>query len=349
MVVSVSGAAPGVIAANILRGAGDEGRDIARMWLIAFALAIFVYIVVGGAIVWAAIRRPRPRSDGAPAGADDPGGSAGIADSPLGRGVELPDADAPSIRGESRVIWIGGIIGPAVILAVLAVLVVSTTGNLRRPSNGALVVQVQGAQWYWDVAYPAQRFETANEIRLPVGQPVDLQLTTADVIHSFWVPDLAGKVDTIPGQVNHLRFTPQKIGTFRGFCAEFCGQQHANMGFLVIVESQADFGRWVARETRPPTPPTNEAAIRGAAAFQRLTCAGCHTVRGTSAVGTFGPDLSDFGQRRTFGATIADNTPENLADWITNAPRMKPGVKMPAIPLTPQQTNDIVAYLESLK
>lgn len=326
-----------VIAANILRGAGDEGSRIARMWLVAFGLAIFVYVVVGGAIVWAALRRPRDQKN------------PGTADSPLGSGVELPDEDAPSLRGESKVIWIGGIIAPAIILAVLAVLVITTTGNLRQPASAGLVVQVQGAQWYWDVAYPAQRFETANEIHLPVDQTVDLHITSADVIHSFWAPDLAGKVDAVPGQVNHLRFTPRRIGTFRGMCAEFCGEQHAHMGFLVIVESQADFGRWVARETRPPSPPGSDAANRGAAAFERLTCAGCHTVRGTNAAGTFGPDLSDFGRRRTFGGVIADNTPENLRAWIVNAPAMKPGVKMPAVPLTTQQTDDIVAYLESLK
>jgi cytochrome c oxidase subunit 2 len=333
VVVPVSAA---IVAANILKGAGDESHDIARMWLVAFGLAIFVYVVVGGAIVWGALRKPK--------GELNPDG----ADSPLGAGVELPDDDAPSLRGESRVMWIGGIIGPAIILAILAVLVITTTGNLRKPTSADLVVQVQGAQWYWDVAYPAQGFETANEIHLPVDQSVDVQVTTADVIHSFWVPDLAGKLDAIPGQVNHLRFTPQRVGTFRGFCAEFCGQQHAHMGFLVIVQSQADFGRWVARETRPPSPPESDAALRGAATFERLACAGCHSVRGTSAVGTFGPDLSDFGQRRTFGGVIADNTPQNLAQWIADAPAMKPGVKMPAIPLTPQQTSDIVAYLESL-
>jgi cytochrome c oxidase subunit 2 len=153
----------------------------------------------------------------------------------------------------------------------------------------------------------------------------------------------------IPGHVNSVLLAADRAGVYRGECAEFCGLQHAHMGFFVIVQSQSDFQRWMTRVTRPPAAPTDDAALRGAALFQRLSCAGCHAVRGTSAAGTFGPDLSDFGQRRSIGALVSDNTARQLARWITNAPSMKPGVKMPPVPLSRQQTADLVAYLESLR
>jgi cytochrome c oxidase subunit 2 len=315
------------LAASILRGAGDESQRIAGMWYVAFGLAIFVYIVVAGLVVFGAIRKPRAT-----------------------QGVEPPGTDAPDTHGESRALWIGGVIGPTLILVVLAVLTVTTTTALRKPEKDAVEVDVAGVQWWWDVSYPSTNVRTANEIHLPVDRAADIVLTTRDVIHSFWVPDLAGKLDEIPGQTNHLRFTPKSIGVFEGHCAEFCGLQHAHMGFLVIVQSQADFDRWLAREERPiSVPPDDDAALRGAALFQNLSCAGCHTVRGTQAVGTIGPDLSDFGQRRTLGAVLADNTTENLGNWIVDAPRMKPGVKMPPVQLTNRQRDDVVAYLESLK
>lgn len=328
-----------MIAINILRGAGDESHSIASMWYVAFALAILVYAIVGGLVVYGALRKPKASTTTDPHDDD----IAHVAP------VERPEGDTLGFTGESKVLWIGGIIGPAIILAVLAVLTVTTTGSLRNRGASATTVEITGEQWWWDVDYPAANYRTANEIHLPVNEPADLVITGGDVVHSFWAPDLAGKLDAIPGQVNHLRFTPTRIGTFEGACAEFCGLQHAHMGFLVIVQSRADFDRWLARATRPPAAPTEDAAIRGAALFQRLSCAGCHTVRGTSATGEFGPDLSDFGQRRTIGALVADNTPANLGRWIVDAPHMKPGVKMPPVPLSNSQRDDIVAYLESLK
>jgi cytochrome c oxidase subunit 2 len=237
-----------------------------------------------------------------------------------------------------------------VILLVLAVVTVHTTSALRRPSARELAIDVVGKQWWWAVSYPDAGVRTANEIHLPAGQPVDLRLTTTDVIHSFWVPELAGKEDTIPGQVNHLRFTADRPGTYLGRCAEFCGLQHAHMDISVVVETPGDFGRWLARETRVGQAPTSDEAARGAAVFQREACAGCHTIRGTNASGTVGPNLSDVGARRTLGAGVLENTDANLEQWILDAPSLKEGIVMPSFRSLP--ADDIAAlatYLESLR
>jgi cytochrome c oxidase subunit 2 len=298
---------------------GSEANRVAGVWWLIFGLAAGVYVIVAGFILFAAARgrrkHPRPAS-------------------------RLRD---------NLFIWIGGVIAPLVILMVLAAVTVNATAHLRNASRNELVVEVTGKRWWWDVRYPKQAVATANEIHIPAGQPVDFVLTSDNVIHSFWVPELAGKEDTIPGQVNHLRFTADKVGTYRGFCAEFCGLEHAHMGFLVIVQSPADFGRWLAQREQPPPPPDSDLAERGAVTFQRLPCAGCHTVRGTQANGTVGPDLTDVGSRRTLGSVTIDNTSENLTRWITDAQSIKPGSLMPPISMSSGDAQAVVAYLQSLK
>jgi cytochrome c oxidase subunit 2 len=174
-------------------------------------------------------------------------------------------------------------------------------------------------------------------------------LTSADVVHSFWVPQLAGKVDTIPGQTNTLRFTARAPGAYRGMCAEFCGIQHAHMGFIVRVESAGDFDRWLTQHSRPPLEPASEAAAEGQAVFNAQSCAGCHTIDGSPAPGAIGPNLTDLGERATIGAGTLTNTPSNLAHWIQDAPGVKPGVLMPKLTLSSRDVNAIVTYLESLK
>jgi len=168
------------------------------------------------------------------------------------------------------------------------------------------------------------------------------------VIHSFWVPQLAGKVDTIPGQTNQLRFTVKEPGTYVGHCAEYCGLQHANMAFTVVAQPAAEFDRWLAQHQNAPSGPTSDLQARGQLAFMRLPCAGCHTIRGTAAQGTAGPDLTDFGGRKTIGAGTVPNTTGNLAGWISNAQSIKPGNKMPPISIEPADQQALIAYLESL-
>jgi cytochrome c oxidase subunit 2 len=176
-----------------------------------------------------------------------------------------------------------------------------------------------------------------------------MTLDSDNVVHSFWVPELAGKVDMIPGQQNVLRFTPRTPGTYIGECAEFCGIEHARMGFVVVVQTETDFERWLTRQQLTPLPPDSESAAAGEVAFSRQACAGCHTIRGTPAQGVVGPDLTNFGNRTTIGARTVENTPGNLAAWIVDAQEMKPGALMPPIELSSRDVNDIVAYLESLK
>jgi cytochrome c oxidase subunit 2 len=310
---------------SMLDPKGTEARHIAGVWWLMFGIAAGVYLIVGGFIVHA-VRRGRSKS--APA---------------------LDVEDPATHRFDHRMIIWGGVVVPLVILLVLAVVTVRTTDALRRPESGALRIEVVGKRWWWAVTYPSIHFTTANEIHLPAGRPIEIDLTSDDVIHSFWVPQLAGKLDTIPGQRNVLRFTASTPGTYLGECAEFCGIQHAHMGFVAIVQPPGDFERWLARRSQPPLEPASELAARGQVAFNRQPCAGCHTIGGTQAQGTLGPDLTDIGERPTLGAGAATNDPAHLAKWITNAPSLKPGVLMPPITMSDADTRAIVAYLESLK
>jgi cytochrome c oxidase subunit 2 len=296
---------------------GSESRHIAGLWWLMFGLAAGVYAVVAGFIVLAALRGRR----GKPAGS----------------------RISPNIF-----IIVGGVLVPTLILLVLAVVTVTTTNALRKASDDALRVEVQGERWWWEVRYPGRQIVTANEVRVPVGQPVEIGLVSDNVIHSFWVPELAGKVDTIPGQRNVLRFTAEKAGTYLGVCAEFCGIQHAHMGFRVIALSPGAFERWAAARAAPPRQPDSEVTAQGQLLFQRLPCAGCHTVRGTEARGKVGPDLTDFTSRATIGAGAAGNTPKNLARWIREAQSIKPGALMPDLTLSDDDVAALVSYLESL-
>jgi cytochrome c oxidase subunit 2 len=292
----------------MLDAAGREAHHVAGLWWVMLTMATVVYVVVAGLVVVALVRR------------------------------------RPSDGERTQFIWWGGVAMPIVVLGVLAFLTVSTTTALGRDAPARLHVDVTGHDWWWEVAYPGTGVRTANEIHLPVDRTADLRLTSDDVIHSFWVPQLAGKVDLIPGQPNHLRVRPTRTGTFLGECAEFCGLQHANMRFVVVVQSQADFDRWADRDGR--VAPT---ASDGEAVFVRSSCAGCHTIRGTQADGHLGPDLTDLGSRRWIGAKAVRNTPENLARWIRDPSSIKPGVLMPPSHLSARDLRALVAYLESTR
>ena len=298
---------------------GPEARHLAGVWWLMFAIAAAVYVVVAGMVIAAILR---------------------------GRGGR-PD------RGrlhEEAFIWVGGIAIPVVILTVLAVVTVTTTSGLRKPEPGALKIEVTGRRWFWDVRYHDAGVQTANEIHVPVGRPVEAVLTSDDVIHSFWVPQLFGKLDMIPGQPNTLRFEASKAGTYRGLCAEFCGIQHARMDFLVVADPPATFDRWLARhQSLADATPVSDAAANGRLVFERESCAGCHTIRGTSAQGTVGPELTDFGSRHWIGAITIPNDPARLAAWITNSQQIKPGNLMPPVALDPRDLDDLVAYLEGQK
>jgi cytochrome c oxidase subunit 2 len=199
------------------------------------------------------------------------------------------------------------------------------------------------------VRYPDQDIITANEIHVPVGRPLEIGLDSDNVIHSFWVPQLGGKLDLVPGQHNVWRAKATKAGTYRGECAEYCGIQHARMNFLIIAQTPASFDTWALQHQRPPSEPTGQLEANGQQVFMRAPCAGCHTIRGTVANGTIGPDLTDIGSRRTLGANTVPNTPGYLAGWVVDSQSIKPGNLMPPIPLNADDLQALLAYLRSLK
>jgi len=322
--VSLAVSACGRRSPSMLHPRGPESHKVAAIWWLMFSLAAGVYVVVGGFIVFATLRGRR---------------------SPEGR---------PSKISDSTFIWWGGIIVPVLILAVLAAATVSVTRTVRKADPRALRVEVVGKRWWWEVRYPDsgpthQDVVTANEIHIPVGRPVEIGVDSDNVLHSFWVPELAGKLDMVPGQHNILRLRADRPGTYRGQCAEFCGLEHGRMAFEIVADQPQDFDRWMARYQRTPSPPETEATARGELVFTREACAGCHTVKGTQAAGTLGPDLTNFGSRSWIGSVTVRNDTAHLSGWIANAQSIKPGALMPPIALEPGELDDLVLYMESLK
>jgi cytochrome c oxidase subunit 2 len=253
-------------------------------------------------------------------------------------------------RWTGRVVVIGGVAVPVIVLVVLWVLTLSDMSALSQPGPaGSLKVQVVGHQWWWEVRYPQQRIVTANDVHVPVGQRVQVELTTDDVIHSFWVPQLTGKTDLITGRTNRMWIQADRPGVYRGQCAEYCGLQHANMIFYVVAESPARFRAWLTREGQPAVTPTDATALRGRDVFLSSACVGCHTIRGTEAQGRVGPDLTHVGSRVSIGAGTLANTPSNLAIWISDSQSVKSGNRMPPIPLSTEELQAVVAFLEGLK
>jgi cytochrome c oxidase subunit II len=218
--------------------------------------------------------------------------------------------------------------------------------------SGAIRVEVNARQWWWEVRYNGSGadFELANELHLPAGRAVELELITEDVIHSFWVPSLAGKVDMIPGHRNRLVLRADEPGVHRGQCAEYCGGQHALMALIVIVEPQADFDRWRAQQARDADAPADEFLAGGRAAFMRGGCGECHTVRGTDARGDLGPDLTHVGSRRSLGAGVLHNHVGTMAGWIAGTQAIKPGSLMPDTrAYDGPELRAIAAWLKSLE
>lgn len=240
-------------------------------------------------------------------------------------------------------------IGPALVLLMISIPTIRTifrTQAVKAPP-GALIVKVIGHQWWWEFQYPALHVTTANELHLPAGRPVRLLVGSADLIHSFWIPQLGGKRDCIPGHVNQITLIARVPGRYWGECAEFCGTSHANMRFQAIVEGPAQFAAWTKAQLATPESPSGGPAGAGALEFANSPCTACHTIEGVSA-GKVGPNLSHFAGRATL-AGLRPNTPSNLAAWLRNPQRIKPGAQMPGLALSGDQLNDMVAYLEGLK
>jgi cytochrome c oxidase subunit II len=249
----------------------------------------------------------------------------------------------------------GGMAFPAVVMSALLAYSTLRSVALYPPHEpGAPTVQVDAHMWWWDLRYddPARGVSVrlANELVLPVGRPVTLALTSADVIHSFWVPALAGKVDMMPGRVHSLRIVASEPGVYRGPCAEYCGEQHARMTLHVVALPPAEFERWLSAQLAPATAPTEDAARRGLALFEARRCQACHAVRGLVEGTGYGPDLTHIGSRQHLGAGTLPRGRESLLRWIADTQHVKPGVRMPASPdLDASSLADLAAFLEGLK
>jgi cytochrome c oxidase subunit 2 len=216
-----------------------------------------------------------------------------------------------------------------------------------------LSLTITANQWWWDVQYnsadASKTLRTANELHLPVGVPVRIRLQSNDVIHSFWVPSLTGKQDLIPGRENDITITPEKVGIYRGQCAEFCGTQHAHMALVVNVDSYADFIKWWEHQLQPAPAPATPLAQAGYAYVTSGPCSSCHNIAGTPASGRIAPDLTHLASRRSIAAGTMPMSEGNLYGWVADPQSIKPGNKMPTIGLEPNQLHAVVAYLETLK
>ena len=306
---------------SILQPSGSGARDAAILWWAMFAGAVVIFALVLAMLLYAVLQPPERRR---PVSVDQ---------MVIGGGIALP------------------VVALSILLAFGLRMGSSTYADL--PPD-APTVRVEGRQWWWKVEYvgndSTESFTTANEIHLPVGQPVELLLSSRDVIHSFWVPRLAGKQDLIPGRVNRLVVEAEEPGVFRAQCAEFCGLAHTQMALYVVAVPPEEFEDWAQRQRAPAQLPQTEDQTRGAAAFAGNGCALCHAVRGQNAWGEVGPDLTHVGSRLTIGAGLVANTVDNIATWIARNHEMKPGNQMPSYTHLDAETRlAIGAYLEGLK
>jgi cytochrome c oxidase subunit 2 len=331
----VAGAAPAVL---LLAGCTNNQNSLAPKSHQAADIASLFWWMMGGAwiglaVVVALLLLAWKRAGRRGAGSDTEG-------------------EKPGERLGWYVVVGAGIVLPIVLLAVIFVIsdlfVIRTT---QAPAANAtkLTVLVTGHQWWWEVSYPGNRAVTANEIHIPVRTPVRLEVRTADVIHSFWVPELNRKIDTIPGKTNAIELYADAVGRYRGQCAEFCGLQHAHMGIAVIADPPAKFRQWLARQSRPAAAPSGALASAGRDEFLHGACSSCHAIRGTGADSRVGPDLTHVADRQTLAALTIPNTRTDLADWIRNSQHVKPGNLMPNLHLSDTQLRAVVAYLEGLK
>lgn len=305
---------------SALDPAGREAEWLAEIFWVMTAGAVIIWIGVIALALWAVRTRP----------------------------------EAHSLRRTRLLIVGGGAVIPTIVLAILLLYGLRPIPILLAPApEGSLKVYVTGEQWWWRIRYETPNGTVAvlaNEIRLPVGQPVQFQLDSPDVIHSFWIPSLAGKVDMIPGRTTYLSLMPTRTGVFRGACAEYCGASHALMAFAVVVTEAEEFQRWIEQQASPAKSPVEPVAIRGSELFLANGCSACHTIRGTPADGVVGPDLTHVGSRLTIGAATLPTDPAAFHRWIAHTHQVKPDVLMPSFDMLPEEELiALTAYLRRLE
>jgi cytochrome c oxidase subunit II len=347
---------------SALRPGGPDADRIGELWDVMLVSGSVITALVVAALAWALFHRRG--ADDIPE-ADRPADSAGEATNVESGGRGLEDRHRPRTeRIGARVIVGAGVVFPAVVLGALLVYVLRVTSLVSLPSHavrlaaarpgpGEVVIHVTGHQYWWRVRYldadSSREFETANEVRIPVGRRVTLRLTSDDVIHSFWVPGLYGKMDLIPGRVNAIPLEAAAPGIWRGQCAEFCGIQHAMMAFVVVAQPQAEFDGWAARQRGTARSAADSASVAGQSAFLRVGCPACHVVRGTPANGALGPDLTHLASRLTIAAGTFPNAAGYLYGWVAHPQAIKEGSKMPRLPLSAPDLHAIVRYLQTLE
>ncbi|MGE5378133.1 MAG: cytochrome c oxidase subunit II [Bacteroidota bacterium] len=314
---------------NTLDPHGPDAARIATLWWVMLAFGTVIFLVVTGLLLAALLRRKRATSDTAP---------------------EIDNLDEGS-----RWPILGGILLPLVVLTVVFGYSIFTLAAVENPFGKKDVqIEVVGRRWWWEVKYPDEGVVTANEIHIPVGKPVEITLQTADVIHSFWIPQLHGKMDLIPKRINKIVIQADQPGVYRGECAEFCGLQHAHMGFMVVAQSQADYDSWVQAQSQSAAEPADANTQKGQQVFMNAGCVFCHTVRGLddkqidrSGI-DLGPDLTHLDSRLTIaGASLTKNR-GNLAGWVIDPQHVKPGSLMPEMHMNSEDLQALLAYLESL-
>lgn len=303
---------------SILRSEGSAGDEIVTLAFWIFAILAVVLLTVWALLVFVVIR-----------------------------GRKRPESEASQTRGNLKIEIVWTAI-PAVIVTILFILTVQTTEQIAMPDPGAQFTAV-GRQWWWDFQFEKLGFKSPNEVYVVKDRPTSIDVRSADVIHSFWVPQMGGKVDMIPGHTNHIRFIPLTAGEYLGECSEFCGVQHGRMRFLFVVVPAEEYAAWVERQQRPAARPRGADAVAGGKVIASVGCGSCHAIRGTTLRGTFGPDLTHFGSRGGIAAYTLRNTPDNLLRWIRDPQAVKPDCAMPNVPLPLQQQKEIAAYLEELK
>lgn len=303
---------------------GPQARQLQHLVNPVFVVAGVIFVLVEFLVVYTSIRYRRRSDDDSP----------------------------KQVHGNAK-LELGWTIAPALVLALVGVTTLSTIFSISRRPQNALEVNVTGHQWWWEYQYPGLDVTTANELHIPTGKPVDIALTSKDVIHNFWPPKLAGKVYAIPGRINHMTLQADKPGEYFGQCAEFCGMSHANMRLRVIAHTPDDFDRWVrANEIKTPVPTlsvdTGGAPATGQLLFSQKGCSSCHSISGIST-GQVGPNLTHLQQRHVFAGSIFDMNDLNLRKWLRDPPSEKPGSIMPNLQLSEDDITNLIAYLDTLK
>lgn len=309
---------------NFLYPEGPQAAQADRLWDVTFGIAAVVFILVEGALIFILFKYREGKASASP----------------------------KQLHGHTRLELLWTAI-PAVILTGIAFMTVPVIFDQAREPENALKVEVIGHQWWWEYRY-ANGLVTANELHIPTDRPVLLDLRSADVIHSYWVPKLAGKQDAVPGRSNHLTIRATEPGEYLGQCAEYCGLSHANMRAKVFAHEPADYDRWVSEQMADAA--ADDASVAaGRELFHSGTfaggqqCVSCHAVKGTDAAGVLGPDLTHVASRTRFAGSMFELNEENLRAWLADPPGQKPGSLMPDLDLTEEQINDLVAYLLSLE